>query len=213
MELIIGNKNYSSWSLRPWLLLKAHQVSFTEINVSLSPEYLAQRLAQYSASCKVPVLTVQGKEIWDSLAICEYISETCLAGKGWPTDNHKRAIARAICCELHAGFIAIRSQLPLNCRAKKSIVLSPSAVVEIQRIDDIFSTYAEQDNNGDLRLFGEFSIADCFYAPIILRFDTYGIKLSQRAQAYAESMLQQPALIEWVCQAKLELEILSSYEV
>jgi glutathione S-transferase len=213
MELVIGNKNYSSWSLRPWLLLNAHQVTFKEINVSLSPDGLKKRLGSYSATCKVPVLIDQELIIWDSLAICEYISETCLGGQGWPSNIQERAIARAICCELHSGFMALRSELPLNCRAKKTVQLSPSAQLDIQRIDDIFSTYAEQNADGELRLFAHFSIADCFYAPIILRFSTYGIELSDRAQAYADSMLKHPSLIKWSSQADKELETLMDYEL
>lgn len=213
MKLIIGNKNYSSWSLRPWLLMRANQVEFSEVNESLQQQGIKERLGQYSDSCKVPVLIDQDMSIWDSLAICEYISETYLAGKGWPIASSDRAIARSICAEMHSGFIALRTELPMNCRLSKPMVLSKAAQEEVQRIDAIWSKYAKQGEFGNVFLFGSFGIADCFYAPIALRFKSYGVELSEKAAQYQKSILSHPSIREWLDAAAQETAIVPENEV
>ena len=213
MKLIIGNKNYSSWSLRPWLLMRANQIEFNEVNESLQQKGIKKRLGQYSGSCKVPVLIDQGVKIWDSLAICEYISETCLAGKGWPVAAEDRAVARSVCAEMHSGFTALRTELPMNCKLSKPMVLSKAAQDEVQRIETIWSQYAKQAQCGNLFLFGSFGIADCFYAPIALRFKSYGVELSDKAAQYQRSILSHPSMREWVEAAFQEIDIVPENEV
>ncbi len=204
MKLIIGNKNYSSWSLRPWLLLSTFKLEFDEIQESLRSAGLKSRLSQYSPTSRVPVLIDESLTVWDSLAICEYVSEKYLDHQGWPKDQALRAEARSICAEMHAGFMGLRSELPMNCRAKRKVELSASALQDIARIDQIWSKCL-LDNNGPW-LFGEFSIADCFYAPVVMRFKTYGISLSKTASKYQAFFLQHNELNQWVEAARSESE-------
>lgn len=213
MKLVIGNKNYSSWSLRPWLLLHANSVAFSEVNESLRQEGIRGRLEKYSGSCKVPVLIDRNVTIWDSLAICEYISEVYLGGNGWPLAQDLRAVARSICSEMHSGFNAVRSELPMNCRLSKKVTPSDAAINDIQRIDSIWSEYAAEAGCGNIYLFGVFSIADCFFAPIALRFKSYGIPLSGKAANYQESILSHPSVRHWVEQSGNEVEVVPENEV
>ncbi len=210
MQLIIGNQNYSSWSLRAWLLLATFELEFEEIKVSLRQPGLKERLSQYSPTSKVPVLIDGSLTVWDTLAICEYVSEKYLAGRGWPPDGAKRAEARSICAEMHAGFTGLRSELPMNCRALRQIDPSPMAKQDITRIDTMWSSCLE--NYGGPWLFGDFSIADCFYTPVVLRFKTYGVSLSQTASQYQSFVLQHDVLNRWVSAGKAETEILPEDE-
>ena len=210
MKLVIGNKNYSSWSLRPWLLLVHFGLDFEEVLESLRAEGLKERLAQHSPTSRVPVLKDGNLTIWDSLAICEYVSEMHLAGKGWPQDVALRAEARAVCAEMHAGFLGLRSELPMNCRATRKVNASAAAKQDIARIDEIWSSCMARHSNG--WLYGEFSIADCFYAPVVMRFKTYGVALSELAEQYQSFALKQNALKRWVEAALTETEILPEDE-
>lgn len=210
MKLIIGNKNYSSWSLRPWLLISTFKLEFEEIQESLQQAGLKSRLGKYSPTSRVPVLIDESLTVWDSLAICEYVSEKYLAHRGWPKDQALRAEARSICAEMHAGFMGLRSELPMNCRAIRTVELSASALQDIARIDQIWSKCLEE-NNGPW-LFGEFSIADCFYAPVVMRFKTYGISLSKTASEYQAFFLQHSELNRWVEAAQAETEIVPEDE-
>ena len=160
MQLVIGNKNYSSWSLRPWLLLKAFDVPFEEQNISLiglGTQELTSRLRQFSPSAKVPVLIDGERVIWDTLAICEYVSEQYLSGQGWPSEATDRARARVVAAEMHSGFSAMRNALPMNYRAKRQIELTDEVLADIKRIDEIWSECQSKDVNSAW-LFGEFSI-------------------------------------------------------
>jgi glutathione S-transferase len=213
MKLVIGNKNYSSWSLRPWLLLDYYLLDFEEINVSLKLEGLSERLAKYSATKKVPVLLDNELVIWDSLAICEYVSEAYLKGKAWPENNENRAIARAIVAEMHAGFSNIRNELPMNCRAKRKVELSQAAKNEVIRIDEIWTKYAKKDKDGQLFLFGNFGIADCFFAPVVFRFLTYGVEVSETSIQYIKSMMELESIKKWLQAAIKEDEIIPRSEV
>jgi glutathione S-transferase len=208
MKLVIGNKNYSSWSLRPWLLLSAFDLEFEEIQESLLPEGIKERFGQYSPSCKVPVLIDGELHIWDSLAICEYVSETYLQGRGWPADGKQRAVARALCAEMHSGFMALRSEMPMNCRATRKLELSTAAKGECSRIDSTWSHYTRLNEAVGPWLFGDFSIADCFFAPVAFRFATYGVSLSAVAQEYSDRLLQHPAVLAWKEAAEKETEII-----
>ena len=213
MKLVIANKNYSSWSLRPWLLMTEHNLAFEEINVSLAGNDVSKRLSLYSPSCKVPVLIDEELTIWDSLAICEYISEKYLQGKGWPASEPARASARSVSAEMHSSFVGLRSEMPMNIRAKRKVTLSEAAQNDVRRIDDIWSdcrqTYQEK---GDW-LFGDFSIADCMFAPVVMRFLTYGADLSDKSRRYIATFLNNVSLNTWITAAKEETEILPSDEV
>jgi glutathione S-transferase len=210
MKLVIGNKNYSSWSLRPWLLLKAFDVPFEEQNVSLlglGTPGLTRRLLDYSPSARVPVLIDGERVIWDTLAICEYVSEQYLSGRGWPENPGCRARARAITAEMHSGFAALRTAMPMNCRAKRRLVPTGAVLADIKRVDEIWSDRRPIED-GDSWLFGEFSIADCFYAPVAFRFETYGVVLSSEASEYMKKLLAHPAVEDWYHDALLESEVI-----
>jgi glutathione S-transferase len=212
MKLVIGNKNYSTWSLRPWLLLSALNLDFEEIQVSLLQDGLKERLGKYSASCKVPVLIDGDLSVWDSLAICEYVSEKYLNGRGWPEDIKQRAEARAIVSEMHSGFNALRNEMPMNISATRQLELSQAAQTDISRIDSIWSQYTEKNAEIGPWLFGEFSIADCFFAPVASRFATYRTPLSAVAQKYADLLLSHRSFVQWIEAAKTETEIVPEDE-
>jgi len=213
MKLVIGNKNYSSWSFRPWILLDAFNVAFDEVLESLKTENLSERLAQYSDSKKVPVLIDNELVVWDTLAICEYVSENYLDNKGWPEEKVDRALARSICSEMHSSFVALRAEMPMNCKATRKVEQSDALKADIARIDAIWSAYAKETAEGDIRLFGQFSIADCFYAPVVFRFNTYKPVLSDLAKAYMESMLKHPSMQKWMEMSKEEEEVIERSEV
>lgn len=210
MKLVIGNKNYSSWSLRPWLLLTQFNLPFEEINISLGAENVGDQLRQFSPSCRVPVLIDGPVTVWDSLAICETVSERYLAGRGWPTEENNRAHARSISAEMHSSFLALRHELPMNCRARRKIAISPMVQKDIARIDAIWSDCIA--SAGDPWLFGDFSIADCMFAPVVLRFRTYGIGVSDASQRYMDNMLANKHLQAWIDAGKKEIEVLAENE-
>ena len=204
LTLVIGNKNYSSWSLRPWLLMKHLGVSFREHMIQLSVETTRGEVAQFSPSGKVPVLHDGELCIWDSLAICEYIAE--LKGGGWPKDAKARAVARSAAAEMHSGFVNLRSQWPMNARARnRSTPMTATLAADIKRIDDLWSDMRRRFGAGKGPwLFGEFSATDAMYAPVVLRFNTYGAQLSPTAHEYMSSVLEDQYLKEWVAAAETE---------
>jgi glutathione S-transferase len=203
LQLVIGNKNYSTWSLRPWLLLKAFNVHFEEVNVSLAQEGLRDRLLEHSPSAKVPVLIERDLHVWDSLAICEYVNDVHLEGKGWPHSPKDRAKARTVTSEMHSGFFGVRGTMPMNIRARRRLDITQDAAKDIARIEEIWA-----DHHRSGWLFESFSIADCFYAPVAFRFLTYGVELNEAASQYMHKLLAHPALEEWVNAAKAEAEVL-----
>ncbi|TCS43876.1 glutathione S-transferase family protein [Reinekea marinisedimentorum] len=207
ITLVTANKNYSTWSLRPWLLLKAFKVHFNEVYESLNGDDLRERLLKHSATAKVPVLVENSVTIWDSLAICEYVSEVHLEGQGWPKSPIARAKARAITCEMHSGFSALRNAMPMNIRARRRIEMTADIERDIARIDEIWSAH-----HASGWLFEEFSIADCFYAPVAFRFETYGVKLSEAATQYQHKLLAHPAMVAWKEKALAETEIVAMDE-
>lgn len=213
MQLVIGNKNYSSWSMRPWVLLKHFEIPFEEIRVPLFVEGFEEELASYSPSLKVPVLIEGDNKIWESLAIAEYVSEKYLAGKGLPRDLQTRAQCRAYCSEMHAGFTAIRSQLPMNCRARRKLEISSEVLIESQRVDLLWSEARDKYRTAGDYLFGEFSLADCMYAPMAMRFHTYGVELSAASRAYMEFLLENSAVRQWQKEAMQETEVIALHEV
>ncbi len=210
LRLVIGNKNYSSWSLRPWLLLRHFNVDFEEVRIPLYQADSAERLARYSPSLKVPVLHDGALQIWDSLAICEYVSEQYLQGQGWPGASAARAKARAVSAEMHSGFNEVRSRWPMNVRLQRKAAEDPVLLPEIARIQQLWQQCLEESSGPFL--FGRFSIADCMYAPIALRFNSRQPQLTTTALRYVHTLLNVPALDEWIAAAQTETEILARYE-
>ena len=212
MKLVIGYKNYSSWSLRAWLCLQHFGLSFEEVIIPLFQPGYREQLAQYSKALKVPVLVDGPVTVWDSLAICEYVNDTYLEGRAWPADPQVRAVARSASAEMHSGFFAIRNDFPMNCR--ESISMEPSAEVlgEIARIDALWGELRERFGGSGPYLFGSFSIADCMYAPIASRFRTYGVTLSGISRHYQEALLANPAMQQWLAAASKEDSHLELFE-
>ena len=214
LTLIIGNKNYSSWSLRPWLYLKHSGIAFDEKRIALYQEDTASLLQTYSPSAKVPALRHGGVTIWDSLAICEYIAELFPLSRGWPQDIEARAIARAVSAEMHSGFNALRSELPMNIRKRfHDIKLSAAAGKDIDRILSIWAFCRERYGGDGPCLFGEFSIADAMFAPVVWRLDIYDIDVPATARAYMDSLLSLDSMRLWQQSALEELEVLEAFEV
>ncbi|WP_417700115.1 glutathione S-transferase family protein [Pseudoalteromonas lipolytica] len=210
MQLFIGNKNYSSWSLRAWYLLSKFNISFTEQQLVLDTPDFYDRLKTKFPVQKVPALIDGDLAVWDSLAICEYINDAYLNGRAWPENLNKRAHARSVAAEMHSGFLALRNEMPMNIRAKRHVELSEHAKKDIARIDEIFSMRPQLSSN--TWLYGEFSIVDAMFAPVVLRFKTYQVTLSSPAQAYCNQVLSCPVLNNWIAHALQETDIVTSDE-
>jgi glutathione S-transferase len=205
LTLILGNKNYSSWSLRPWLALKHVGVPFREVIVALDQPTTAAQIARYSPSGRVPVLQHGELSIWDSLAICEYLNESFPAAQLWPADPKARAWARSISAEMHSSFTALRQNMPMKIR--ESLPGKGMAVGVQEDIDRITAIWRETRSHCGQRgafLFGELSIADAMYAPVATRFQTYGVKLDSESRDYADALLSLPAMKEWYAAAAAE---------
>ena len=212
-KLIIGNKNYSTWSLRAWFLLAEAGIEFEEERIALDMPGCAARIAQYSPACLVPVLVLDGEAIWDTMAIAETVAERWPEKKLWPSDPKARAHAKSICAEIHAGFSVLRESMPMNCRAMGRRVPLPDALAaDIDRIFEIWSDCQRRYHSGGDWLFGNFSVADAMYAPVVLRFRTYGINLPQSATAYPERLLQSEALQDWLAASESETEVIEREE-
>lgn len=211
--LAIGNKNYSSWSLRPWLLMRQAGIAFEEVRIPLYTPESRARIAQYSPSGKVPCLVDGDLQVWDSLAICEYLAERHPALNLWPADRTQRALARSISAEMHAGFQNLRSKMSMNCRGSfPGRGRSVEVAAEIDRIQRIWTGCRDRHPAGGPFLFGDFCIADAMYAPVVLRFRTYAVQLSGVSREYAEAVLALPALQEWLSAAASESEVIAALE-
>ncbi|MFN6566266.1 glutathione S-transferase family protein [Dendronalium sp. ChiSLP03b] len=212
LTLVIGNKNYSSWSLRPWLAMKQFGLQFQEIHIPLyTPDY-SPKIRQYSPSGKVPVLLHETQTVWDSLAICEYLAETFPTLHWWPEDKPARAFARSISAEMHSGFQNLRQNMPMNCRTKyPGKGLASGVQQDIDRITAIWQESRQNFGLGGNLLFGNFTIADAFFAPVVIRFRAYDVQLDAVSRDYVETVLALPAMQEWIKAAQNETEILSQY--
>lgn len=193
------------------MLLTHFGVEFEEVGISLFTPGFEKVLKKYSPTQKVPVLLDSGVEIWDSLAICEYLSEQYLENRAWPRNVLERARCRAVSSEMHSGFPGIRTDLPMNCRAKRELEISENTMKEVKRIDELWSDALL--SSGGPYLFGDFSIADCMFAPIVSRFSTYRPPLSSAAALYSEVMLKNPAFQAWLDSAKADPQIIDFCEV
>ena len=213
LVLVIGNKAYSSWSLRPWLLMKQAGIPFEEIRLSLYAEGAKQQLLQHSAAGKVPVLKDGDLTVWDSLSICEYLAERYPEKQLWPAQPASRARARSISAEMHSGFTHLRSQMPMNVRREISgRARTPEVAVDVGRIETIWNECRSRHGADGPFLFGAFCIADAMYAPVASRFRTYGVALAGAAVQYAAAIHALPAMREWVAGAHAEAEINPQYE-
>jgi glutathione S-transferase len=197
-RLVIGNKNYSSWSMRPWLVMNTFGIPFEEIMIILDRPDTIQKISEYSLSGRVPVLLGDDLVIWDSLAICEYLAERYPLSNLWPESVAARAMARSICAEMHSGFSHLRTAMPMNIKAHFSGKgRTAGSQADIGRISEIWeeclSIYGAHRF-----LFGDFSIADAFFAPVVMRFKTYGVSLAPALQAYCERIEAHPAVMQWV---------------
>jgi glutathione S-transferase len=203
--LILGNKAYSSWSLRPWLALKQAGLPFAETVIQLrQPDTRAQILA-HSPTGKVPCLIDGGRVIWDSLAICEYIAELAPAAALWPEDSYARAVARSASAEMHSGFVALRNAMSMDLKADRSGQgLNPDSAADIARVQALWADCRARFGQGGPFLFGRFSVADAMYAPVVTRFVTYGVAVDDTARAYMDAVLALPAMQEWTAAAKAE---------
>ena len=212
--LIIGNKNYSTWSLRAWFLLRESGLEFDEQRLLLDTDRFAAQIAAYSPAGRVPVLMLPEGAVWDTLAIAETVAERWPETELWPRDAAARAHARSISAEIHSGFSALREAMPMNCRAMGRKVALPDAVAaDIDRVFHIWSECAHRYPRGDGWLFGRFSVADAMYAPVVLRFRTYGINLPDSASAYPARLLESEAIQDWLAAAESETEVLEEDEI
>jgi glutathione S-transferase len=213
LTLVIGNKNYSSWSMRPWLLLRQAEIPFKEVRIPLYWPESAAQLTAWSPSGKVPALHDGEIRVWDSLAICEYLAERFPDRQLWPADTAARAVARSVSAEMHSGFAALREQMSMNIRARRpGEGRTPESLADIARIIAIWTDCRARFGGGGDFLFGRFSIADAMYAPVALRFLTYGVELEGAAKDYAEAVLALPALQQWVADALAETERIERFE-
>lgn len=201
MTLVIGNKNYSSWSMRPWLALAQTGAAYDEVVIPLDRPETGRAIAAHSPSGKVPVLHDGALTIWDSLAIVEYVAERFPQAGLWPVAADARATARAVSAEMHAGFQALRANMPMNIRARLPGRGRAAGVdADIARIAAIWRDCRSRFGGEGAFLFGAFSAADAMYAPVVTRFRTYGVELDPASAAYAEAVLAWPAVVAW-CKA------------
>ncbi|QPF72315.1 glutathione S-transferase family protein [Roseateles sp. DAIF2] len=220
MQLIIGNKNYSSWSMRPWVLLKAFGIPFEErkLRFDFTPgSAFYQALAAYTPTSKVPVLVEDdGFAVWDTLAIAEHIAERHPELPIWPRDARQRSRARSLCAEMHAGFSTLRNLCTMNIEAAlpevgaKHLAENAQLRTEVARIDAIWSQQLAA--SGGPFLFGEFGAVDAYFAPVAMRFKTYGLPLSEASAAYAQRLAAAPGVREWIADSLAEQDFLDFEE-
>ena len=212
LTLVIGTRNYSSWSLRPWLLLRHLGIPFSERLVHLDTPQFAADVPQLSPTARVPVLLHDGLVIWESLAICEYLVELA-GGRGWPADRAARARARAVAAEIHSGLAALRAACPMNARASgRRVPMTPALARDVARVDALWCECRERHAGEGPWLFGGYSAADAMYGPVVLRFRTYDLPLSPAATVYLDTVLADGAMAEWVAAATVEGVIVAADE-
>jgi glutathione S-transferase len=214
LTLVIGNKNYSSWSMRPWLALRASGIAFEEVFIPLYTDQADKdRILSFTRSGKVPALIDGGITVWDSLAIIEYLAERFPEAKLWPEDRAARAHARSISAEMHSGFLPLRSECGMNLhRPVRGVTLSADARANVARIEQLWSECRERYGKLGPFLFGAFSAADAMYAPVVHRFRTFAIKVAPQAEAYMETMMALPAFAEWTKAGLAETIVIEKFE-
>jgi glutathione S-transferase len=214
LKLVIGNKNYSSWSMRPWLALRANNIAFDEIFIPLyTGDADKQRILNFTHSGKVPTLIDGDVTIWDSLAVIEYAAERSPKARLWPEDSARRAHARSISAEMHSGFMALRNECGMNLhRPVGAIPLSDDARANIARVQQIWIECRERYGKMGPFLFGEFGAADAMFAPVVHRFRTYAIEVAPDAREYMDTMMSLPAFKEWTSAALAETLVIERFE-
>ncbi len=211
--LVIGNRNYSSWSLRAWLALAMTGEPFDTVRILLHQPDTQARIRAYSGAGKVPVLVDDGRVVWDSLAICEYLAERFPAAGLWPADAAARATARSAACEMHSGFAALRRELPMNIRLDRDRhAWSADAQADIDRVLALWAELRGRHGDGGPFLFGRFSIADAMYAPVVLRLRSYRVPVSGPTSGYMQSVLDLPPMQAWIAAALAEPERIEAFE-
>jgi glutathione S-transferase len=214
LRLLIGNKNYSSWSLRPWIAMKVAGTPFVETVVPLDTPEFKDTVSAVSGSGKVPALADDDVHVWESLAILEYLAEKFPAAGLWPADPAARAHARAVAAEMHAGFLPLRRDCRMNFwRPVKKRDLTPEAAENVGRIDAIWSDCRRRFGRGGPFLFGAFGAADAMYAPVVSRFHTYAVEVGATSRAYMDAVIALPAWGEWESAARKEEWVLAQDEV
>jgi glutathione S-transferase len=212
--LVIGNKNYSSWSLRPYMALKQAGIPFEEKLVQLDTPSFAKEVNKVSAAGRVPVLVHNGQSIWDTLAILEYAAETWPTKRLWPANKKARAMARSVCAEMHSGFQALRNACPMNIRRPtRPVPMTDSVLKDVARIEEIWRSCSTAHGKGGPFLFGKFSNADAMFAPVASRFVTYEIKLAKDSRSYVDAVLGSAAYQSWREAALQEPWIVKADEV
>jgi glutathione S-transferase len=215
LKLVIGNKNYSSWSMRPWLAMRANDIAFEEIFIPLYTDNKADkdRILSFSSAGKVPTLIDGDITVWDSLAIIEYLAERFPDKKLWPGDRGERAHARAISAEMHSGFLPLRGECGMNLhRPIGAVALSADARANVARIEEIWLDCRERYGRRGPFLFGAFTAADAMFAPVVHRFRTYAIEVAPQAKAYMETMMALPAFAEWTQAGLAETLVIAKFE-
>jgi glutathione S-transferase len=213
MHLYIAYKNYSSWSLRPWLALKVADIPFEETLLTFAHDDSLKKFSeQYQLPAQVPVLMVDDWIIWDSLAILEYLAETYPDKHLWPEDPKLRALARSSAAEMHSGFSALRSHFPMNCRTEKNVAPNADVTRDLQRLAQIWQRFEQAEKPEGAFLAGQFSIVDAMFAPVMWRVRNYGLTVSPAFDRWAQAMYELPAMQEWLTAAREETWQMPAYE-
>ena len=213
LTLVIGNRNYSSWSLRAWLMLRQAGLEAEEILIALNEQGYKTELLKHSPSGRVPCLIHGDVKIWDSLAIGEYANELAPEARLWPEDRAARAVARAVSCEMHSGFTALRSNMPMNIRSSfPKEGRKPGVQEDIDRVKAIWRLCLTRHGGDGPFLFGHFTIADAMFAPVVSRFRTFAVELGEQEQAYADAVWAMPAMKQWIEAAEDEPMVIDDAE-
>ena len=213
LKLVIGNKNYSSWSMRPWVLARQAAIPFEEVQLRFDESTRVVGIEPYSPTRKVPLLLVDGEPVWDSAAICETLAELYPEKQLWPAAAQARRVARSICAEMHSSFQGMRGAMPMNIRASyPGKGRTPQSEKDIARVIEIWTSCRSRFGGGGDFLFGRFGVADAFYAPVVMRFRTYAVSLPPQAQAYAEALEAAAAVREWADAGRRETEFVAADE-
>jgi glutathione S-transferase len=202
--LYVGNRNYSSWSLRGVLLVRQSGIPCKEVVIPLDTDETAAQISAVSPSGRVPVLHIDGLVVWDSLAIAEFLHERKPAAGLWPQEVAARALARSVSAEMHSSFVALRQQMPMDIRSKHKVPSTDEVRDDVARIDALWNLCRETHGRGGDYLFGAWCAADAMFAPVVSRFRTYGVELSPVARRYADAVWQWPALKSLVAEAAVE---------
>jgi glutathione S-transferase len=215
LTLVVGNKNYSSWSMRPWLAMRASRIPFEEVFIPLYTDNKADkdRILSFTRSGKVPALIDGDVTVWDSLSIIEYLAERFPEAKLWPQDRAARAHARSISAEMHSSFLPLRNECGMNLhRPIRAVTLTADAQANVARVVQIWTECRERYGKLGPFLFGAFTAADAMYAPVVHRLRTYAIKVAPQAQAYMETMMALPAFAEWTRAGLAETLLIEKFE-